>query len=569
MKLLNLLLKFYSYQKVLFLIFILIILTMFETIGFAVLMPLVSLVLNFNNEFIVNSQNIIIKNIVNLFDIKNKFHFLNIYLLFVLTYYFTKFIFTLGTIKYYSNFLYNFKNKTIARILNNFLSKSYLFHLNSNSSDLVRFTSDEVRYYFDSVVSPMLLVITEIFIILGLIIFSFVISPKLFCIVLFFSIVCYLIMKIIKKKLPELGKQRLEKELIRHNILQQTFDAIKEIKIFKKENVYLNEVKNVTKNLSNVEKKFFFLESLPRHIIDFLIVLQFCILFYFIFNFLNIQIDEDYLPIFSIYLLILFRILPSFTRISRSLNVISFAQKLENKIFSFIFNPENENENDNSVKSFDFKKSIEIKNIAFKYSENSTEIEFNKNFIIKKGSFNCIVGKSGVGKTTLLDLISGLLTPSKSEFLIDGIQVINSPIRLNQKISFVHQNFFLFNDTIKKNICFLEKESEIDTLKLNRIINICELKNLLESLPDKLNTIIGERGTKLSGGERQRLSIARALYLDAEIVLLDEATNALDKETEERLLNNLKSEYHGKKTFIMVLHKILDKSIFDKIIDIG
>ena len=198
MKVLNLLLKFYSYQKVIFLIFILIILTMFETIGFAVLMPLISLVLNFNNEFIQGSQNIIIKNMVNLFDIEDKFHFLNIYLLFVLTYYFTKFTFTLGTIKYYSNFLYNFKNKTIARILTNFLSKSYLFHLNSNSSDLVRFTSDEVRYYFDSVVSPMLLVITEIFIISGLIIFSFVISPKLFCVILFFSIICYLIMKIIK-----------------------------------------------------------------------------------------------------------------------------------------------------------------------------------------------------------------------------------------------------------------------------------------------------------------------------------------------------------------------------------
>ena len=188
MKVLNLLLKFYSYQKVIFLIFILIILTMFETIGFAVLMPLISLVLNFNNEFIQGSQNIIIKNMVNLFDIEDKFHFLNIYLLFVLTYYFTKFTFTLGTIKYYSNFLYNFKNKTIARILTNFLSKSYLFHLNSNSSDLVRFTSDEVRYYFDSVVSPMLLVITEIFIISGLIIFSFVISPKLFCVILFFQL---------------------------------------------------------------------------------------------------------------------------------------------------------------------------------------------------------------------------------------------------------------------------------------------------------------------------------------------------------------------------------------------
>jgi ABC-type multidrug transport system fused ATPase/permease subunit len=567
MKVLNLLLKFYSYQKVTFLIFILIILSMFETIGFAVLMPLISLVLNFNNEFIQGSQNIIIKNVVNLFNIEDKFHFLNIYLLFVLTYYFTKFIFTLGTIKYYSNFLYNFKNKTIATILTNFLSRSYLFHLNSISSDLVRFTSDEVRYYFDSVISPMLLVITEIFIISGLIIFSFVISPKLFCVILFFSIICYLIIKIIKKKLPELGKQRLEKDLLRHNILQQTFNAIKEIKIFKKENVYLKEVKDVTENLSNVEKKFFFLESLPRYLIEFLIVLQFCILFYVFFNFFNISINEDYLPIFGIYLLILFRILPSFTRISRSLNVINYAQKLENRIYDFIFN--SKNENDNHVKSFDFNKSIEIKNIAFKYSEDSTEIEFNKSFIIKKGSFNCIVGKSGVGKTTLLDLISGLLTPSKSEFLIDGIKIINSPLKLNQKISFVHQNFFLFNDTIKKNICFLEKESEIDTLKLNRIIEICELKNLLESLPDKLNTIIGERGAKLSGGERQRLSIARALYLDAEIVLLDEATNALDKETEDRILNNLKSEYHGKKTFIMVLHKILDKSIFDKIIDVG
>ncbi len=567
MKTLYLLTNFFSKSKIFTILTLLIFLTFFEMIGFAVLMPLISFALNFSDEFFLNTENFLIKIIVDLLDIENKFEFLNIYLLIILFYYSFKFFFSLFTIKFYSNFLFLFRDKITETIARNFLTKPYEFYLNTNSSDLVRYTSDEIRFYMDSVISQVLLIVTEIFIITGLIIFSFIISPYLFLITLLFSIICWIIIKLIKIRLPFLGKERLKENLYRQNILQQIFAAIKEIKIFKKENVYLNEIKEVSKKLSSVEKKFFFLESLPRYILEFLIVVQFCVIFYIFFNYINNTLSQYYLSVLGIYILILFRILPSFTRISRCINNINFSKKLENKLFNYIFPKKMTSETISEL--INFREKIEVKKIIFKYMENQNEITFQKNFTIKKGSFNCVVGKSGSGKTTLLDLLSGLLSPIKLDMIIDGKKIINKPIKLKNKISFVHQNFFLFNDSIKNNICFLEKDKVIDENKLKKVIDISELSNVISKLPDGVNSVIGESGSKLSGGERQRVSIARALYLDAEIIFMDESTNALDKDTEMKILQNLKKEYSGKKTFIMVLHNIVDKSLFDEIIDLS
>lgn len=560
--------KFFSKIEILIIIFLLTTLTALETIGFAVLMPLISFIVEFNEQDNSLKNHIFFEFLYKFFD-DDKFVILNAYLFLVFFYYLFKFLFTLTTIRIYSKLLFEFRNKVTQKILKNFLYKPYVFHLNSNSSDLVRYTSDEIKYYFDSVVSPMILVIVEIFIISGLIIFSFIISPYLFMLTILFSLVCYFLVRIIKKQLPKLGKLRLENELKRHGVLQQIFVAIKDIKIFKRESLYANEIKYYTKNLSEVDRKFYFLESLPRHIIEFLVVVFFVIFFYFFFNKLQNSIDLiNYLPIFGIYVLIIFRIMPSFTRVSRAINAINYSKKLESKIYGFLNNLEVKDSNISNL-NYDFQKSIEVKSISFQYDQNSYVINYNKPFKILKGTFNCIIGRSGSGKTTLLDILSGLLKVEKSEIYIDGNRVKNKALNLKNKISFVNQNFYLFNDTIRNNIIFLEDKKNKSNLKIiDELIEICELGDLIKKLSQGLDTIIGELGTKLSGGERQRLSIARALYSDADIIFFDEATNALDKDTEQRILNNLKNKYKDKKTFIMVIHKVHDKSIFDQIIEL-
>ena len=424
MKTLKILLNHNSKKNLFFLILLLTILSIFEAIGFAVLMPLISIGLNFNNEYLLGNENIINQIFVNKFKILDIKVVLNIYLAFVFIFYFSKFLFTLMTIKLYSNFLFNFRNKITKIIFEKFIKKNYLFHLNSNSSELVRFTSDEVKYYFDSVVAPLILVITEIFIISGLIIFSFVVSPYLFITTLIFSFVSYLIIKLIKNKLPSLGKKRLEEDLKRHQILQQIFLAIKDIKIFKKEDTYLEEIKGITNNLSKVDRQFFFIESLPRYIIEFLIVFLFCSLFYLSLSKYNLSII-DYIPILGIYILIIFRLMPSFTRISRSINAINYSKKLEDKICEFI-NSSNQNDTTNND-NYTFNELIEVNNLSYSYPDSKNTLNFKNKFKIKKGTFNCIVGSSGSGKTTLIDILSGLLIPTKSDIIIDGKNIINKP----------------------------------------------------------------------------------------------------------------------------------------------
>ena len=260
----------------------------------------------------------------------------------------------------------------------------------------------------------------------------------------------------------------------------------------------------------------------------------------------------------GIYLISAIRILPIANRVAISLHIIRVGKKGINIIFNLLKSFENIKKNDDfSIdliqKNNFFKKEIRFENVDFKYQKNSKLVLDNITISIPKGKIIAISGKSGSGKSTFLDVFCGLLKPTKGKIFIDNDLSLNEKL-WQSKISYVSQNIFLNDETILENITFSKKQDSIDKILLNKVLVISGLNDYIDTLPSGIETYIGERGVKLSGGQKQRIGIARALYKNTDILILDEATNALDLNNEQKILFSIKEHCFGK-TIIFVSHR--------------
>mgnify|MGYP001407331640 FL=1 len=256
----------------------------------------------------------------------------------------------------------------------------------------------------------------------------------------------------------------------------------------------------------------------------------------------------------SFFIAASYRIIPSLNKIVNSYLTIKFYAPVINLLTKeFSLN----NDINFSDKKLDFEREINISNISFKYPNTEKYIFKNANLNIKKGSIIGIIGRTGSGKSTLIDIISGLVQPKDGMFMIDN-QNLNHPelIRSWQNnLSYVSQNTYLMNDTIKKNIAFGLEDEEINDSKIIESIERSELSKFIENLPNKINTYVGDRGVSLSGGQIQRIGIARALYRNSEFLILDEITSSLDIETERKIIKNILDNTQ-KQTILFVTHNL-------------
>jgi ABC-type bacteriocin/lantibiotic exporter with double-glycine peptidase domain len=221
------------------------------------------------------------------------------------------------------------------------------------------------------------------------------------------------------------------------------------------------------------------------------------------------------------------------------------------------FNKESFKNNNNEIssKKIFLNKEIDLKNINFKYSDSGPFILQNINLNIKKGTTIGLIGESGIGKTTLINIILGLMRPTSGSVCIDGVDIFENIKNWQSQIGYVPQNIYLSDDTIKKNIAFALPEEKIDNIAVNKAATNAKLDGLVNNLSNGLDTKIGEFGDRISGGQRQRIAIARALYTDPKVFILDECTNSLDLKTEKQIVDEVNS-LKGKKTIIMISHRL-------------
>ena len=452
-------------------------------------------------------------------------------------------------LNFYKNIiLKNFHFNTSKVIMRNFLNIPYSKFVKINTSKMINTINREIELLINSVINPSILFLLETLTILFFLIFIFIFDSYTFFLLLIFVVFTLSIfVYIFGKKIKSLGKERF----IYHNKIQkdvlQALHGIREIKIFRKQNFFLNSFLDGLKKVTNITVIFNTISESQRNVIEFFLVIFF-LLFVYLLSF-NSDTSEILISIAFLFAIFI-RLLPSMNRLYISLQSIRYYNSTLDNIYSeYIQEIENDEIKKDSKEKFE---SIEIKDGHFKYKDET--IFENLNFQVNKNDFVGIFGESGSGKSTLVDIISGLLKIDKGKYLINGKDLNFSLTDPRNYISYVSQNTYLLDDSIKKNIAFGEEEKEINQKKLEEILAIPSF-NFIKDLPYGQNSLTGDRGISLSGGQIQRISIARALYKDSEILILDESTSALDKKNEEdlmKIVNNMKSN----KTIILISHKI-------------
>lgn len=457
--------------------------------------------------------------------------------------------------------LNNFFSKKIHNI---YLKKRYAFHIQNNSSALIRDIND-VKFGIDFF-KGLINLISEILILIGIITLTCLYNPlSTFIIFILLGSIGLIFYKFIQSKAKKWGEQRQKFEEKRFFNLQLTFNEIKNIKLSNKEN-FFNEIFSES-NFQTVKANFknYFVLSLPKFWLEWITLVVITFLIFFLIN-LGIEL-KDILTQIGIYAIAAYRIVPSITRIMNALQAMRFGAPVILKLKE-IFENQEENDYVNNNIFIEFKKKLEFQNINFSYSAKQPAIFENLKLVITPNSFNGIKGKSGVGKSTLINILAGLLAPTKGEILSDSINIHSNIKSWQSKIGYVPQNVFLGDLSIKENIAFGEDKRSIDENKIKRAIELARLDRFISDLKFGADTKIGEFGSQISGGQKQRIGIARALYNIPQILILDESTNALDENTEKEILQDILKLKKNNITLFIISHEKKSLFICDNIFEI-
>ena len=527
--------------------------TILELISIASIIPV------FNIIILEQSPSIFNFNFEN-FKFDNNFKLLT--LSFFIIIFIIKNLFIAGFSYFFTNFIYELNIRISNSLFISSLKQNHLFFSKENNNNFLRTVTDDVMYTSIWLLSVINIVV-EIFFIFAISIYLLWISYEIFLLcfgIFFFSFLIYF--RIFKERLKKWSIQNWEANgKIKQTVLEG-ISGIKDIIIYHLEEYFYNKFKFNSYLYNKTRFKFDFLNNIQKYWFETITVvaLTISLIFLILFDY-NIN---NLIPIFGVFVFALFRLLTSFNRTMLQVQSIKFYYpSILSVINSFIIF---ETFKENSInETFEFRKNIEFKNLSFFYEGTSVKILKNINFEIIKSESIGIIGKNGSGKSTLLNLISGLIKSSEGEILIDGNYNLYSNRKIwYKKISYVQQNIFILDSTIKQNIC-LEGEDKINYLKFNKIFNDLEINKFFK---DIINDKVGTNGINLSGGQKQIISLARALYKDSQIIILDEPSSALDLEN-STLLKKILLSLKRQKTIIMVTHdKDFYLDCFDKVIEI-
>ena len=421
------------------------------------------------------------------------------------------------------------------RMYKKVLHQEYKIHLNRNSSQLVDVIFQKINLVIQNVLVTSITLISNIMIIIIIFLFLLLVKPKIVIGTLALLGLAYtLLIKLTKNRIFANSKLIAENSNSVIKNIQEGVAGIKEILLSNSQNYFSKKFRRTEFSLRSAQADNSFIAFSPRYIMETVGIVIIVILAYIIHD--NGSLGSE-ITLLGMLALTAQRLLPLVNQAYYSYTTIKGEQVSLEDVLNLL--SQHEKKESFIEKEIIFNKSITLSNISFSYNPYKTTLD-SINLEIPKGSKVGLVGETASGKSTLADLISSLLFPCKGEILVDGVPLNQS----NQKswqsnISYVSQNIFLNDNTIKENIAFGEKLNTIDISKVIKVSHMCQLQDSIESLPEQYNTVIGEKGLKLSGGQRQRLAIARALYRNCSILILDEATSALDSTTESAVMESI------------------------------
>ena len=544
-------------KKIIFLFIIILIMAFLDMIGIASIMPFMAVLAD---PGIVNT-NLIFKNIYTFtsnYGIENEKQFLFLLGTFVFMFLIFSLAFKAFATYLQLRFAFSCHYTLTARMVDRYLSKPYSWFLNSNSANLEKTILSESSTVINGALAPSINLLAQVTVTIVILTLLFIATPKLSLIVCLTLIIAYGIVYLgIRSKISNLAKQRFKSNELRFKTLSEAFGAIKEIKFSGLENIYTKRFIEPSKILAQSQVKVQVFSQLPRYALEATAFGGLLLAALYLLD--QKGTFAKAIPIIGLYALAGYRLMPALQQIYASITQIGFSKPAIDYLHDeFKITESNEqNNNTDNKEVLNFNQAINLKNVEYSYPNSSRSALKNLTLSIPYRSTVGIVGSTGSGKTTTVDIILGLLESQKGQLEVDN-KIINKYNRSSWQryIGYVPQHIYLADDTVSANIAFGVSPEDITQESVEQASKIANLHDFVTNeLPIKYQTEVGERGIRLSGGQRQRIGIARALYHNPKILILDEATSSLDNLTEQAVMDAVRN-LQKKITIILIAHRL-------------
>lgn len=434
-----------------------------------------------------------------------------------------------------------------------YLRQPYTFHLQRNSAQLIRNVINEVSMITGNAILPVMMLLTEGLVLIGLCVLLLAVEPQgALIVVSVLGAAAWGFHRFTHSSIEHWGKARQYHEGLRLQHLQQGLGGAKDVKMFGREADFLQQYRIHNDQSAHVAQMQSTLQQLPRLWLELLAVSGLAILV--ISMLAQNRSLEAVLPTLGLFAAAAFRLMPSVSRILGAVQALRYGMSMIDVLHAEL-NLKIPATTGKQKPSAPFHSNMELSHVSYTYPAAASAALKDISLLIKRGESIGFIGVSGAGKSTLVDIILGLLTPNQGEVRVDGTDIQQNLRNWQDQIGYVPQSIFLTDDTLRRNVAFGLPDEQIDDAAIKRAIQAAQLEDFVSNLPDGLMTMVGERGIRLSGGQRQRIGIARALYHDPAVLLLDEATSSLDTATELGVMQAVKA-LQGTKTILIVAHRL-------------
>jgi ATP-binding cassette, subfamily B, bacterial PglK len=562
-------------------VFLFLAISVLDAVGIGLVGPFIGLAVNPE----VIQRNELLLNFYRYLEFQSTSKFIALLGLIIIVVFYLKSFFYYQIQNYVYTFCYAQQVKLRLRLLHTYLSVPYTFHLRTNSAHILQNIGNESANFIYSIAIPLLNSIANCFVLLVLLLLLAKTDLLATVSILGLLLVAIIPFHYFRHSVARWGKEGLEANTETLRITNHAIGGLKETKVIGCEDFFETQLKAQTSKYARAASRFHVFQLLPRIVVETLLIT-------FVVGFVSLSLifeqrAESLVSVLGIFAIASIRLMPSASQLITYMSLLRNNEPTLDRLYLDLKELEKLETNDLIKISHDTAKSRSAKNrsaslngfketplnfrdkitldqISYRYPASAAEALTDISLTIRKGESIALVGKSGAGKTSMVDVFLGLLTPQAGDIRVDGFSVYESLRSWQNLIGYIPQSIFLTDDTIAGNIAFGVPSAQIDQQKLNYAIRLAQLSELVAQLPEGTQTMVGERGTLLSGGQRQRIGIARALYHEREILVLDEATSALDNQTEQLISESIRA-LSGTKTMIIIAHRLTTVEHCDRI----
>ncbi len=526
---------------------------LFELVGVSLITELVSIVTDPSKIH----KNPMLKSVYDLFGMREDRQFFLALVIGLIILYLVKNIFLLWINYVQYTFIYNNQLRLSGRLIDCYLKKPYTYHLDKNSAEMVRNVMLDTERFFQMLLSVFLM-LSELLISLLLCVYLFTVDWFItVSVAVILGIFTAIYLLLFKNKAKEYGKINQIYDGKMHQSINQALGAVKDIKILHREKYFVDAFCGYGKKKMRAVRNNNVLGQAPKYVIETVCIGAILLVLVF-----KLYMGEDLSTMITqlaAFAVAAFKLLPSASKINNFANLIIFLKPSVDLIYRDIKDTEDMKsfELTDAVTDFEIKDAdaISVTGLTYRYPHTEKDVLKDVSLKIPLGYAVGLMGPTGAGKSTLADVILGILTPTSGTVCYGNMNVHEHPIKWSKKLAYIQQSIYLADETIRNNVAFGIDDDKIDEEKVWKALEEAQIKDFVKSLPEGLDTMVGERGVRLSGGQRQRIGIARALYDDPEILVLDEATSALDNETETAVMEAI-DNLMGRKTLIIIAHRL-------------